>query len=771
MSVAETIAINVEGLSGVSAAAAAVGNLSSAMKSMNGAGAGAAAAEVASIRANAAARLSAQNAVQSSILASQKNAHAVELANIKAESAARLAEIKTDAAAQAAAVKANAAAAKAAAKETAAAEKAAKKDAAEDAVPSAGGGGDASAGFLQAASVMVAARTAVRAVTAVGEEVYAAYQKAAAIIESLGMAGGRMALNATAAHDELVGVFEAEGKSAKQSEAIYQQITKQAIATGRSKEILSAEFKRLGAAGFKDDAIPALTKMLGDESALKGEGKAKALEMLLTKVQNQGSLSKATYGAFTKQFGSQDALNKELAKELNRKPSDIAAMLKKGEINSAIAEKAMAKVVENQIGGAAMAKANTVLGLIGRIQMALQELFVLDDKTQAPVKEFLGNVLGELTKFGPALKDAANEVFSAAFGTAFDGLNSKGGKKQMDGIFKAIIKGAKMAAAEIRALKKPVDDLVAALDKMTKKGKDGHSALDNLVKAGGMVAKEKIGEGSDTVKATAAKAAIATGRSTDLTGGSETVQMVRRHVDDTTGAAGSGKILTDGIINALTGGGLSAVQSIKGLMGSSDDSAAAAAGGKGLTPANAPLFMNGGGLPGGGEAQAATVAPSAAGDLTAQGADIGGALDAGMAQGITAGGPAATAAAGAVADSVAAKARASLQTHSPSELFRNIGLNVSEGLALGIQGGVHRAVAATGSLAKGVAVAGGGVHIPLAGGAANSNGGGGAGGGAVTIIVQIVPKPGASAAEQGQDAGEAAEKALRAYMRKRAAGG
>ena len=142
-----------------------------------------------------------------------------------------------------------------------------------------------------------------------------------------------------------------------------------------------------------------------------------------------------------------------------------------------------------------------------------------------------------------------------------------------------------------------------------------------------------------------------------------------------------------------------------------------------------------------------------------------------MAQGITAGGPAATAAAGAVADSVAAKARASLQTHSPSELFRNIGLNVSEGLALGIQGGAHRAVAATGSLAKGVAVAGGGVHIPLAGGAANSNGGGGAGGGAVTIIVQIVPKPGASAAEQGQDAGEAAEKALRAYMRKRAAGG
>ena len=112
-------------------------------------------------------------------------------------------------------------------------------------------------------------------------------------------------------------------------------------------------------------------------------------------------------------------------------------------------------------------------------------------------------------------------------------------------------------------------------------------------------------------------------------------------------------------------------------------------------------------------------------------------------------------------------AMGALDAHSPSRVFQAIGGFVSTGMAQGIDGGASKAAGSATKMAQKVIAAGSGVSVPQAGGAANDGGAGGAaGGGGISITVQVQAKDGASAKEQGEQAGEAAERVLRRYVRR-----
>ncbi len=815
MSLMERVELQ-DGVSGpAAAAAAAVGNLSSAIKGLSSASAGSAAAELASIKANAQSRLQQEKAVQSAILASQKQSHALaladakaastaRLANVKAESAAQAAAIKTDSAARAAAIKTEAAeraealkeatrAEQAAAKETAKVRSAAAKAAAKTSGASASGpdisgpamqaaGGDlfgaatAAVGMMgpygkAAAVVMTAAHTLVSAV-------YAAYEQVTDVITGLGQTGIGMVFAATSAKESLVGTIEALGRTHGTATKLYEQITKQAIDTGRSKEAIAGEFKRMILAGFSNNQVGSITKMLGDVAAVKGEGKAGAIEKILTKIQAKGSMDKGTVTALERQHVTQKQLYDELAKVMHKKVADIPNLIKQGKIGAVDAENAITTVVSKSVAGAAEAQANTVTNLITRIKTAAEEMFTLDDKAMAPVKNFLQTVLKTIMgPEGQALKAAMGNLFGAIFDTALGDIN-KG--NVVGDTMHQITGGVTQAAAAVRSLKPEVRALLAMFRTAMHDG-----TISNLVKAARAAGAEKIREQKDTIRATKAKASLGAkgvdwstlspgsdkGFMEQFYDTSETYQKIKRKArgiresigtDDAEDKADAA--LEASVSPTKTAAAASAAPKVRPAMVPSAVPSAAAANDSG--PAISAAAANDNSGPAiSGAAIPSSVTDGMTDSMTESGTDIGGALNMGMVAGIESTMSESLAAGGASAQALIEHVRAILGVHSPSAVFEEIGGFVGQGMAGGVAGSTGGVTKAVGGMAAAAVGAGTG-----AAGAAPSGGGGGAangnGGGSVTVQVTVQAKPGESSEETGKKVGDAAAVVIQQTVRR-----
>jgi phage-related protein len=272
--------------------------------------------------------------------------------------------------------------------------------------------------------------------------------QAVAYADELLHKGAEMAIKATTFREDMVGAFEAMGKSSVQSERLYKQAIDLSIKLGRDPGILAAEFKRLSAAGYKDNQIAGIAKMLADVGSVKGEAKAKALETLLEKTNAKGTIDKGTISGLVKQGVSQKALYEELAKVLHKPVADIPDLVKKGKISADEAIGAITKVVEKGVSGAAAKMAESVPALITRIKLAFASLF--DSVDTKPIKDALKKILEMLT--GPAgtqLKKSIGSLFGSIFELIF-GPISKGDR--IASVFAAISAGIQKVANFIKAV-------------------------------------------------------------------------------------------------------------------------------------------------------------------------------------------------------------------------------------------------------------------------------------------------------------------------------
>lgn len=572
-------------------------------------------------------------------------------------------------------------------------------------------------------AVAVAAKIAVKTANMIHE----ALDQAAHVVMGLGQAGIGLVFAATSARESLVGSFEAMGRSHDQSEALYKKIVAISIATGRDKSAIAGEFKRLAAAGFKDDQLPAIATMLADVSQVQGESKAKQLEKIFEKINAHGSLDKRAMTALASQGHSEKAINEALAKALNKPVADIPALIKSGKVSAATAEAAIAKVVEGKVSGAAMKEANSTLGLIARIKIAFEEMFALDGAKMTPVKNFLQGILANIAgPEGEKLRGAVENLFGSIFETAFGDLNKSDAVKDA---FKQITAGVNEAAAAVRSLRPEVQALLALFKQSMHDG-----TIKDLVAFGKEGLRQKMHETAVDAKKEKLKlkayehpgeAAKDVGQ-----GAWDSVKMVGRWATgqkqpwEETGAGGPAND------NAGTKAGPAAAKAGKaskaalGALDAGDAGPQAAAG--------IPDILN----------------TSMSDQMGETGQGIGGALNAGMAQGIADTMQQAVDAGGASAQAIIERVRAVLRTHSPSEVFEEIGGNVSQGLAGGIAGDAHHAVKAAG------AMAGGTVDAAASGfGPSSAAGGKGKGGGGpVTLnFHEGAIKIGAGASKGGDD--------------------
>lgn len=591
------------------------------------------------------------------------------------------------------------------------------------------GGTAAMAGPIGAA---IGATVAV--ITKIGTAIYEAYEKAAAVVTSLAVAGTNLVFDATSSKDAIVDTFVGIGKTNEQSEKLYDKIVSMSIRTGRDKNTLAAEFKRLSAVGFGDDQLPLIAKMLEDVSLVKGEGKANQLEKLFTKIQAKGSLDPRVVTALTNQGFSQKELYATIAKSIHRSEADIPSLIKAGKINAQVAEDAIAKLVEHQVGGVANERANEVLVLFARIKTAIDALFVVTDAQIAPVKKFLNNIIAMLSpdgKEGQALKSAIGDLFGAIFGTAFDDLNSSGGQKTLSDTFMEMAKAIHLAADEARALRPVVQNLIAMVAEMSKNG-----TLQALVTAGGVAAKEKLQEQGDKAKATSAQAkAVSDAKSGDHTPGAGM-------------AAGAGALpmlaaapflaipalVGLGIVKALdmteTGQGIT--RHAKSLF-SGDDADGKPANDVGGTASALGSNMTG---------------ALADQDMPGQGVGIGLDLSQGLADGVAAGEDGAINAVVNMANAMILAANTALDRHSPSRVFHAVGVDIPRGAAGGVDAGTQHATRAVGRMSDSMTDEFG--AGPAFGSSAASSASRGASGGGHTFVIQVAS--GASARSGGDEA-------------------
>lgn len=550
-------------------------------------------------------------------------------------------------------------------------------------------------GILGAAGPIAAgAAVVVAAAETARSKLHEFRMEAIALAETIGVLGGTLIAEGTSGKESFIASMEGMGKTSKQAEILYRQIAHEAIETGRSKDEIAAEYKRLANAGYKAAELEGLSKMLGDLKSTAGEGAAGKVEKALEKVKTKGSLDKGAVQALVKAGVSQQALYAELAKVLKKPVADIPGLIKAGKVDSDAAIEAITKTVEKKVGGAASKQADTILSLVARIKTAALEMFVLEDAQVKPLKNALRNVLaGIVGPAGAELKKAFGGLALTTFDTLLGPLAGDKGVRDLADF----ARGATEAMGEIKTaigeVKPEVQELVRMARELVKSGE-----LKSIAAYVKYMVQSEIGK----LKGTIAEA-------------DERIRMLKE-------AERAEKLVKDLGVNPgerNKGGGV-------GFLGKKVDVSNAFP-----APGDA---ANDNLIPGLGDV--ADKMPDASSPIGKNIAD-------GMIQGIEEGSPEVVAAAEAMAERALEAAKARLGIHSPSTEFAEVGGFADQGMAKGMATGGHSAKAAAG-------MAGG----ALGAAQAATNGATGAGGGAPAnssggplVVVNLTVGAGATAAE------------------------
>jgi tape measure domain-containing protein len=500
-------------------------------------------------------------------------------------------------------------------------------------------------------------------------------EKVWGLVSDYGKLGIASVFEETSQREAIVGALEGMGRSTAEANAAYEKIAKEAIDTGRSKQAIADEFRRL--AGYGDKQAMELTKAIDSTAAAIGDEKAKGLLEKLAKAQAKGVNQESVEGLAEAGL-KVDIVYRELAKQTGKSVDKVKADLKAGKITAEQYAEAVKAAASQQFGNAAEKSAGSLLGLVARIKLAVLELFAFDEATVKPVKDGLKAVLAEIQGGGGAEIKTELQALALDIGETF-GLVTEG--STVKDFFHSVAGAVKQLRTEFDAMKPQIKEVIALLKQLASDG-----TLTNLAKGAAGAARAKLKEAKDATQSVSDQAGIF-------------AKLKNAGLGDT--AAGAGSWLGDKL--AWVG----RKTDVFGVLKPSE----------GAPKADAGSAM----LPDLGDA---------AGNAKDSALPVGDALDLGMIEGILAGIPGIESAAGLAAARALAAAKQKLGVASPSEEFAKIGSYSSEGMAKGI--------AANESPARAAGAMAGNALGAAAGGAAGAGAAGSAGaGGGISITINL----------------------------------
>jgi hypothetical protein len=586
-------------------------------------------------------------------------------------------------------------------------------------------------------------------------------------------AGMEVSIEAASARTEAVDVLD-RTLGAGKGGAEYEKLGQLARDIGIGREQALSEFKRLNAAGFKQDAIPRLIEEMANIDKGRGAGSGQRLEKLLERTQAQGKLDMAGVKNAAKQLGiSQDDVIRDLATRLHKTTDQVKVELKKG-VDATKGQEAILAAVDKKFGGLAKKGAESIPALLGAIQDQMSGLF--DQVNISPLQKTLANIKNILdSSIGKDLKAAVNNLFGSIF-TALFGETAKGGDK-LKSVFKGVTAFINGMASAVRVIVPLVQAFIGGLLGglgMLGKGKGGNpfeglqkdlpKLKQTFSEAGQLVAKFIGLLGAITGKVLEVGVAIvhafANPEATIKRLGIALLKLPATIVP----AVITGLVsLAKGIGEAIPGALESVLTGISGAIGKILSKIL----GKIKSPL-AAIFGGDSGIFGG-------ILEPAKSSLATGALDVGAGIPNGMIEGIMGGQSGVISAVIAVAEAAILAARSKLRTNSPSLVFDEIGGFTAQGLAQGMNRGTHHVIRAGSALGgAAAAAAGGALGVPGLGGPAvppaNQNGSAAAGG--PVVIQATIQVKGSGSPQQNQQAGEdigaQIEAGIRAYFRRRA---
>ena len=238
-----------------------------------------------------------------------------------------------------------------------------------------------------------------------------------------------------------LGAFSKLLGGAKAADAAFKQTIKTADDIGMSYKDALSGVNSLLAQGFKSDAANELVKAMADLKSVNPAANISSIVNAIGKIKATGKLQGDELNMLNEAGLSSALVYEQLAKQLGKTIPEIQKMQTAGKLSADETIKAIlagiAKTTGKPIGEAAKEAANSLGGLLTRLEQVPEGLLMMADASKgvSVLKDTLKNVL---SAFGPSTK--GGEALSASFGklgdaasTFLSGLTGKKGADALQG--------------------------------------------------------------------------------------------------------------------------------------------------------------------------------------------------------------------------------------------------------------------------------------------------------------------------------------------------
>lgn len=277
--------------------------------------------------------------------------------------------------------------------------------------------------------------------------------------------GAELAISNSTFREQTEISFQAILGSAKAADATYQKALDLAAKLGMKKEDVVDSMKRLMTAGLNEQEAAKAIQATADLNAANGSGPA--LEKIIKTVEAKGKVDARAIQSLAKSAGLPiEQIYESLSKATGKSIDQVKAALKAGTIDAKTALDAIEGTVTKRFGGAAEKMANTIPGLLNKIQIAFGKLF--DHVDLGPIKKFLQGIADALN--GPAgkkLGDAITKLFDALF-KVFAAITGATGKKGPAGTIEGIASAISSLADFIKEVGPTVGESIRGIGKAAK---------------------------------------------------------------------------------------------------------------------------------------------------------------------------------------------------------------------------------------------------------------------------------------------------------------
>ena len=333
----------------------------------------------------------------------------------------------------------------------------------------------------------------------IGAGIAAAMVAVAAIVATITAQFAVALVKVQAFKESTIGAFTKLLGGAKAADDAFKATIKTADEIGISYQEALSGVNSLIAKGFKADQAQLLVKAMADLKSVVPDANIGNLLLAITQIKSKGVLQmEELQGQIAEAGLSVSVVLEEIGKKIGKSAAEVRKMIGAGKISADQGVQGILAAIQRTtgkpIGDAAKEASNSLAGLIARIQQIPEGLLMSADASKGLgiIKDVLKNIL---SVFAPST--AGGKALAAAFGelgnaiaSVFSGLAGKSGAEKLQSFAEGAAKAISRIASVIEGVGAVIGPMIGGLVGGLGKGMAIGDAFFGTMKDGGMTAAE-----------------------------------------------------------------------------------------------------------------------------------------------------------------------------------------------------------------------------------------------------------------------------------------